>query len=175
LRGATLWFGMGILLSLAGDVLLMISLDSLFLHGLVVFLFAHIFYTVGFNTPIPAISAWGVILAVLVGWGGAKVIRRILVSVIEKGNARLRLPIIIYGVVISVMLLSAMIKLNDLTWHAGASLLVAIGAFLFYLSDIVLAWHKFVSPFQHGRIYNIALYHLGQIALIAGVIVQYST
>jgi hypothetical protein len=50
---------------------------------------------------------------------------------------------------------------------------VAIGAFLFYLSDIVLAWHKFVNPFKHGRIYNIALYHLAQIMLVAGVIVQY--
>ncbi|HNF94790.1 MAG TPA: lysoplasmalogenase family protein, partial [Anaerolineales bacterium] len=121
----------------------------------------------------PAISAWSVILAVLIGWGGAKVIRRILVSTLEKGQGKMRLPIIVYSVVISMMLLSAMVKLNDLSWHAGASILVALGAFLFYLSDIVLAWNKFVSPFNYGRIYNIALYHLGQIMLIAGVIVQY--
>ena len=173
LEGALLWFGLGLLFSLAGDVLLMISLDKLFLAGLVTFLFAHVFYVIGFNIPLPAISAWSVILAVLIGWGGAKVIRRILVSVLEKGQGRMRLPIIIYSVVISMMLLSAMVKLNDLSWHAGASILVALGAFLFYLSDIVLAWNKFVSPFNYGRIYNIALYHLGQIMLIAGVIVQY--
>lgn len=174
MEGAVLWFGMGILLSLAGDVLLLISLDRLFLHGLVVFLLAHILYIIGFNLPLPAISAWSVILAVLIGWGGAKVIRRILVSVIEKGKGRMRLPIMIYSVVISLMLLSAMVKLNDLRWNAGAALLVSAGAFLFYLSDIVLAWHKFVTPFQHGRIYNIALYHSGQIMLIMGVTVQYS-
>ena len=174
LEGALLWFGLGLLFSLVGDVLLMISLDKLFLAGLVAFLFAHVFYVIGFNIPLPAISAWSVILAVLIGWGGAKVIRRILVSVLEKGQGKMRLPIIIYSVVISVMLLSAMVKLNDLSWHAGASILVAVGAFLFYLSDIVLAWNKFVSPFNYGRIYNIALYHLGQIMLIAGVIVQYN-
>jgi uncharacterized membrane protein YhhN len=174
LEGATFWFGVGILLSLAGDVLLMISLDRLFLAGLVAFLLAHIFYVIGFNIPMPAISAWSVILAVLIGWGGAKIIRRILTSVIEKGQGRMRLPIIVYSVVISLMLLSAMIKLNDLTWSASASILVAVGAFLFYLSDVILAWNKFVAPFQHGRIYNIAAYHLGQIALIAGVIVQHS-
>jgi hypothetical protein len=52
-------------------------------------------------------------------------------------------------------------------------LLVSLGAFLFYISDIILAWNKFVAPIQHGRIYNIAAYHLGQILLIAGVVVQF--
>lgn len=174
LSGATLWFGLGILLSLLGDILLMISLDRLFLHGLVAFLLAHVFYIIGFNIPIPAISAWSVILAILIGWGGARVIRRILTSLVASGNVRMLLPIIIYSVVISLMLLSAMIKLNDLSWNAGASLLVALGAFLFYISDVILAWMKFVAPIQNGRIYNIAAYHLGQISLIAGVIVQYT-
>jgi hypothetical protein len=48
-----------------------------------------------------------------------------------------------------------------------------VGALLFYISDIILAWHKFVSPIQNGRIYNIGAYHLGQILLIAGVIAQF--
>lgn len=174
LGGAALWFGLGILLSMLGDILLMISLDRFFLYGLVAFLIAHIFYIIGFNTPLPGFSAWSVILAVFIGWGGAKVIRRILVSVIEKGQARLRLPITVYGVVISLMLLSAMVKLNDLSWDAFASVLVSVGAFLFFISDVILAWNKFVAPISGGRIYNIAAYHLGQIALIAGVIVQYS-
>ncbi|MBN8657978.1 MAG: lysoplasmalogenase [Anaerolineae bacterium] len=173
LEGALFWFGLGILLSLVGDVLLMISLDRLFLMGLGAFLLAHIFYVIGFNIPLPALSAWSVILVVLIGWGGSKVIRRILVSVDEKGQGRMRLPIILYSMVISVMLLSAMIKLNDLTWTASAALLVSLGAFLFYLSDIILAWNKFVTPIPHGRIYNIAAYHLGQILLIAGVVAQF--
>jgi len=49
LNGASLWFGIGILLSLAGDVFLLISLDRLFLAGLVAFLLAHLAYLVGFN------------------------------------------------------------------------------------------------------------------------------
>jgi hypothetical protein len=40
---------------------------------------------------------------------------------------------------------------------------------------IILAWHKFISPIQHGRIYNIGAYHLGQILLIAGVIAQFGS
>ena len=175
LSGASLWFGLGILLSLTGDVLLMISLDRFFLAALAAFLLAHLAYLIGFNIPVPEISAWGFVLAIIVGLGGTRVIRRILVSLIANGEGRMRIPIIIYGAVISLMLLSAMMKLNDFTWKANAGVLVSMGAFLFYVSDIILAWHKFVSPIQNGRIYNIGAYHLGQIILIAGVIAQFGS
>ena len=174
LNGALLWFGVGILLSLAGDVLLMIALDRLFLAGLIAFLLAHVAYVIGFNTPFPALSTWGFILAFMIGISGVRVIRRIVDSLHSKGQAGLRIPILLYALVISLMLLSAMMKLTDITWSANASALVSLGALLFYLSDIVLAWNKFVAPIQHGRIYNIGLYHLGQITLIAGVIMQFS-
>ena len=174
LNGALLWFGLGLFLSLAGDVLLMISLDRLFLAGLVAFLFAHVAYVIGFNTPVPEMSVWGIALAVIIGIGGARVIRRILAPLESKGQGHMRTPILVYSIVISLMILSAMLKLTDVKWEAGTALLVSLGAILFYISDIILAWNKFVSPLQHGRIYNIAAYHLGQIALIAGVIAQFS-
>jgi len=66
-----------------------------------------------------------------------------------------------------------MLKLTDLTWRAGAAILVSLGALLFYASDILLAWNKFVSPIKHGRMFNIGAYHLGQIGLIAGVVMQF--
>lgn len=175
LRGALLWFGLGILFSLMGDVLLMRSADRFFLAGLVAFLFAHVAYVVGFNTPLPALSAWGILLAVIIGINGVRVLRRILAPLAAQGQANLRIPIIVYGIAISIMLLSAMIKLTDVSWNASAALLVGLGAFLFYLSDIILAWMKFIAPIQHGRLYNILSYHLGQIALIAGVVLQFKT
>src|SRR5690242_2171802 len=58
LQGNTFWFGLGILLSLAGDILLMISLDRLFLPGLVAFLLAHIFYITGFRAELMAVNVW---------------------------------------------------------------------------------------------------------------------
>ena len=174
LNGALLWFGLGLLLSLAGDVLLLISPDRLFLPGLVAFLLAHIAYVIGFNIPVPEMSVWGIALAVFIGLGGARVVRRIIAALAAQGQGRMRMPILVYSIVISLMILSAMLKLTDVKWEAGAALLVSLGAILFYISDIILAWNKFVSPLQHGRIYNIAAYHLGQIALIAGVIAQFS-
>jgi len=173
LKGAPLWFGIGILISLAGDVFLLISLDRLFLAGLVAFLLAHIAYLVGFNIPIPGLSAWGFFLAIIIGLGSTRVMRRIVVPLASKGQARMRTPVIIYSAVISLMLLSAMMKMADVTWNTNAAVLVGVGAFLFYLSDIILAWHKFVAPIQNGRIYNIGAYHLGQIMLIAGVVAQF--
>jgi uncharacterized membrane protein YhhN len=172
LSGASLWFGLGILLSLTGDILLMVSLDRLFMAGLIAFLLAHLAYLIGFNIPIPQISAWGFFLAIMVGLGGMRVIRRIVAALVASGQTRMRTPIIIYGTVISLMLLSAMMKMTDFTWNANAATLISVGAFLFYVSDIILAWHKFVAPIQNGRIYNIGAYHLGQITLIAGVIAQ---
>ena len=173
LNGALLWFGLGILFSLVGDVLLMISLDRLFLPGLAAFLLAHLAYLVGFNTPLPALSSWGLILAFIIGLSGVRIMRRIIAPLAAQGQASLRFPIIVYGLVISLMLLSAMLKLTDISWDAVAALLVALGAFLFYMSDIILAWMKFIAPIHNGRIYNILAYHLGQIALIAGVVVQF--
>src|SRR5271157_5863777 len=49
LHGALLWFGIGILFSLIGDTLLL-SMDRLFLPGLIAFLFAHLAYIIGFST-----------------------------------------------------------------------------------------------------------------------------
>src|SRR5258706_8294030 len=173
LNGAVLWFGLGILFSLIGYVLLMIQLDQMFLAGLVAFLFAHVAYVIGFNIPLPVPSAWGIVFAVIISLGGTRIIRRILHALASKGQSNLRTPIIVYNLAILLMLLSAMMKLNDVTWDANAAALVSVGAFLFYISDVILAWNKFVSPIQHGRIYNIVAYHLGQIALISGVILHF--
>ena len=173
LNGSLLWFELGVLFSLAGDVLLMISLDRFFLAGLVAFLFAHAAYIIGLNTPIPALSAWSLLLAVIIGINGVRVMRRILAPLAAQGQSHLRIPLLMYGMVISIMLLSAMMKLTDTSWNALAALLVGMGAFLFYMSDVILAWMKFVAPVRHGRIYTMLSYHLGQIALIAGVVLQF--
>lgn len=172
LDGALLWFALGMLFSLIGDVLLL-WLDRMFLYGLISFLLAQIAYVIGFNSPPSDVSLWAFAMAVIVALGSARVLRRILSALAEKGNTRMRIPIIVYGLVITLMLLSAMLKLTDPLWGAGASLLVALGAFLFFLSDILLAWLKFVTPIQNGRVINIGLYHLGQICIAAGVVMQF--
>jgi len=173
LQGLTLWFGIGILFSLAGDVFLMISLDRMFIYGLITFLFAHIAYIFGFQNELMAVTAWSVLLLVLLAINGTRLIRRIVSAIKAKGQTRLVYPVILYSVVITVMLYAAMTTLSNPAWMISSTLLVSGGAFLFYISDLILAWNKFVSPIQNGRLLNIAAYHLGQIGLIAGVISQF--
>ena len=66
----------------------------------------------------------------------------------------------------------AMSTISDHNWNLGAAFLVSIGAFLFWLSDLMLAWNKFVSPLKTRPMLIVAAYQIGQISLIAGVIRQ---
>jgi alkenylglycerophosphocholine hydrolase len=171
-RGAAMWFGLGALLSLTGDVLLL-WLDRFFIFGLVAFLLAHIAYLIGFNIPLPPVTMWSLLLAMIIGVSGVRIMRRILMGVHTAGQSRMAMPVALYGVVITLMLLSALLTLSNVQWSALASASVALGAVLFYASDIVLAWNKFIQPMPRGRMLNIGLYHAGQFLLIAGVILQF--
>lgn len=174
LQGNTFWFGLGILFSLAGDVLLMISLERLFLLGLVTFLLAHIFYITGFKEELQNITAWSLILAIFIAINVGRLLRRIVGVMRAKGEDKLVVPVIIYGTVVSVMLYAAMSTIYDADWKTSAAFFASVGAFLFCASDAILAWNRFVSPVRNSRVWNIALYHLGQIGLVAGVISQFA-
>jgi uncharacterized membrane protein YhhN len=58
-------------------------------------------------------------------------------------------------------------------WKSFPSALVSMGAALFFFSDVLLAWNKFVRPVKNGRLLNMVSYHLGQIALISGAVLQF--
>ena len=172
-------FSLGIFLSMAGDVFLMISYarfsERWFLPGLAAFLLAHVSYIVGLNTPLPNVSPiWSLGLAIVLALGAARILRRIIDGVRQKGLPRLVRPVSLYGMVITLMLLSALLTLNNPAWKTSAGGLVALGAILFYFSDILLAWNKFVNPIKNGRLANMILYHLGQAALVAGVLIQFA-
>jgi uncharacterized membrane protein YhhN len=171
MRGNAFWFGLGILFSLAGDLLL--SFEKMFLPGLTAFLFAHISYVTGFREEILTITTWSLILAVFIAINVGRLLRRIVGAMRLKGEDRLVVPVLLYGTVISVMLYAAMSTIYNPAWKTSAAFFVSLGAFLFCASDAILAWNKFVSPVRNGRAWNIWLYYLGQIGLIAGVISQF--
>ena len=173
LEGYTFWFGIGILFSLVGDVLLMNFTDRMFVLGLASFLFAHTAYIIGFKDELLNLTAWSFVLLFLLFYNGTRLIRRIVGAMRAGRQNALITPVIVYSLVLSLMLFAAMSTIFDPAWKTGAAFLVSAGAFLFYLSDLILAWNKFVSPVKNGRVLNITAYHLGQIGLIAGVISQF--
>ena len=72
-------------------------------------------------------------------------------------DERLTGPVAIYMSVISLMVVMAF----------GTAVPIAIvGAVLFYASDGILGWNKFVEPVPHGRVAIMTTYHLGQIGLV---------
>jgi alkenylglycerophosphocholine hydrolase len=172
LQGAMLWFGIGILFSLIGDAFLL-SPNRFFLPGLVAFLLAHVAYIIGFSIDAALPNAWDIFFAFIILLSAVRILQRFIPTLRSKGMNSLTLPVVIYALTISIMLFFAVRTLADPAWQTNATALVSVGAFLFYISDLILAWNLFVTPIQNGRLLNIVAYHLGQIALIVGVAMHF--
>ena len=165
------WVSIALTLSMAGDVFLMLP-DRWFLPGLVAFLLAHVAYIIGLLQVWPALNIPTLIVAVLVTVTSYQIYRGIAAGLKRQGRESMRLPVLAYTVVISVMLFSALAAVTRRSETVPA-LLMAAGALLFYLSDTWNAWHRFVEPLSHRHIKVMASYHLGQILLTIGALLRY--
>jgi uncharacterized membrane protein YhhN len=175
-RGPLVWFLLGGLLSLTGDVFLLLTNERRwFLFGLGAFLLAHIAYIIGFNNPPPPFNALTLGVAIMVTLSALPLVRRILAGLTKKGLRRLVMPVRVYAAVISLMLFSAMLTLFRTDWLSTPAYLVSLGAVLFLSSDLLLAWNKFVNPIRHGPLLVMVTYHLGQLALLAGAVGQFGS
>ena len=153
--GSRAWFVLGLLLCLAGDVLLMLPSDR-FLHGLAAFLAGHVAYIVGFWAR--GVQLWALLLGVLVVAVTVAVVARPIVEAVQRDeDPELVGPVLAYIGVISAMVVLAI----------GTTVAIAImGGLLFYASDALLAWNRFVRPLPHGRLLVMITYHLAQAALV---------
>jgi uncharacterized membrane protein YhhN len=145
-------------LSLVGDVLLVLPAD-LFVPGLAAFLLAHVAYVVAMLV-LGALSG-GLLLGLL----GVAIAAAVIGVRIVRGAARhdpaLRAPVLAYLAVISLMVATA----------AGTGVAVVLaGALLFYASDAVLGWTRFVADFGRSRVVVTVSYHLGQALLALGLL-----
>ena len=148
------WFVAALALSLVGDVFLMLPRD-LFVAGLASFLLAHVAYVAGLWVDGQTALAFGIgaaVAAVAVVIVGSRVLR----AVRHGDEPALALPVGLYMTVISLMLASAV----------GTGEAAAIGgAALFYSSDALIAWERFVHPRAWHRLAIIVTYHLAQAGL----------
>ena len=172
-EGFMVWFGIALALSLAGDIVLMLSNKRL-LAGIFLFAFAHIAYIIGFNLTPPPLDVVSIIIALFILLPFIQVARRIISSIKTSGNDQFVLPVAIYSFVIGLMLFSASLSLVRQDWPYSSAVPVSLGALLFVLSDLQLAWNKFVTPLPHPELRIIIPYHIGQILIISGSLLQYS-
>ncbi len=171
LGGVLLWFTLGGVLSLCGDVFLMLP-GNFFIPGLVSFLLAHVSYIIGLNSD-DLIFTWQSAIFIL---GIAAIsywlFGRLASAMRAKGQQSLKLPVLIYVLVISLMVFSALSTGWRANWMHLPAVLVSIGAVLFYASDSMLAWDKFIQPLSHARLRVMVAYHLGQLGIIVGAVLM---
>ena len=170
--GPLIWFSLGLIFSLAGDVFLMLPREQ-FIAGLVSFLLAHVAYIIGFSLTPPPINLPGLILALVILLTAFQIFRRIAAGLDSTNNSDLKLPVMVYTIVISLMLLSALLTFLRPEWNFLPSILVSFGAMLFFLSDTFLAWNKFVAPIRYRNLLVIVNYHLGQMLIILGALLHF--
>jgi uncharacterized membrane protein YhhN len=58
-------------------------------------------------------------------------------------------------------------------WNTNAAALTGAGGILFFTSDLLLAFDRFVKPVRHGALIIMVTYHLAQIALVGGALLQF--
>lgn len=145
----------GLVLCMAGDVLLIAHSDRAFVAGLASFLLGHLLYAAAFlQLPLN-------LTAMLLG----------LPPVIALAIASLRwlwphlpagmqLPVLAYIGVICTMLLMA-----GSTWGTAPGLAVLLGAWGFALSDLAVARNQFIRPGIRNRLWGIPLYFGSQLLL----------
>lgn len=136
------WFSAALALCLLGDVLLLPRVDR-FRSGLAAFLLAHLAFIAGLATvPLEgSVDAWPVVVA------GVAVGARLLVRV----PRALRIPVAVY--------MAALLAMFGVASATGSAVATA-GAFLFLLSDTLLAWNRFIGPLPGGRVPVMVTYHL---------------
>jgi uncharacterized membrane protein YhhN len=157
---------LALLFSWGGDVLLMFqSRDSLFfLLGLASFLVAHLFYIFFFHQVRQREKLKSRLWTLLV----VAVYYSVLIAVLNPWLGELRLPVRIYGLVISFMLLLALHMFYLQNKRAGKFL--AAGAILFVLSDSILAINKFLQPVPAAGVLIMLTYGLAQFFIVYGVV-----
>jgi uncharacterized membrane protein YhhN len=147
-----------------GDLALMFdSFDQRsFLIGLLAFLIAHVAYIRFFS-----IARAGekiklkpvLILVVAVYYAG-------LISFLYNHLNEMKIPVIVYGLIISIMFLLALHMLFIKNKEAGK--LLMLGALLFVTSDSILAINKFYQSFEMAGILIMLTYGLAQLFITIG-------
>jgi uncharacterized membrane protein YhhN len=165
-EGLKKWIVTALFFSWLGDVLLMFENRNsiFFLFGLSAFLVAHIFYIVFFHSvrmQEKVASRWWLLLIVVAYYAA-------LIALLSPYLGDMKLPVRIYGIVISFMFLLALHMSFIRNKPAGRKMMT--GALLFVVSDSVLAINKFYQPFVAAGVIIMLTYGLAQLLIVLGAI-----
>ena len=141
-----------LLLSLCGDVFLMLPLKFGFELGLVSFLVAHLFFLRAFTRDAPLFGKrWPLVLLALLS------VANLLVLWPSIGNA-LRLPVLAY--MLCLVCMSAQAVSRALSLGTVGARMAGVGGIAFLISDTTLAYNKFHAPIPHSAWIVLGTYYL---------------
>lgn len=130
---------------------------QLFLCGLVSFLIAHLFYVALFARNFSRANAARKLACLLIVISAVANLR-----VLWSGLAEMRIPVLIYSIVLTTMAIAA--QLSRFSW------MVAVGALSFVASDTMLAMSIFGHPFRGSWFLVWITYYVAQVLICVGVV-----
>jgi uncharacterized membrane protein YhhN len=154
----TLWVTLGLVLSLGGDVALMLRSQRMFLIGLVLFLLAHVVYSIAFTVPNGFHGGDLVSGAVLL------LLAATVFFYLRPGLGTMQGPVLFYILVICFMVNRAISTFLGSAFSPTQAWLLTLGAILFWLSDLMLAINRFRRPFKAEPV-GLFLYYGGQLLI----------
>lgn len=158
-----------LILSWIGDIILLFADkgELYFIGGLIAFLLSHIFYILLFNKQLKMylkksrtiywIGITSIIIYLLV-----------MMVVLMPYLGDLLLPVFVYAMTISIMLLFAL--KGFLNWQKPANIYIFIGAIIFVASDSVLAFDKFYAAIPYSSFFIMSTYLAAQYLIVIGIL-----
>lgn len=165
-----IWFGVGLIFGLIGDVALQLP-DRFFMVGLAAFLVCHLSYIAGFVAMGIALQPQQALIGLVLVVGA--ILDFVYLRWRMKRDAlglTVRVPAMFYGAVITLMALCAMMTLANPAWPVQAALCCAVGAGFFLVSDMILAFERFATPPRYSKVIVMVTYHIAQFLIMAGVL-----
>lgn len=158
-----------LLFSWIGDVILLFAdkAEIYFILGLVAFLISHVIYIILFNKQnkpdVPKNKG-----LFFIGLGFILVYLATMLIVLLPKLGDLQLPVIVYALTISTMLLYAFS--GYLIWKKPANTYILVGAIIFVLSDSILAMDKFYEPIYKNSFFIMLTYLMAQYLIVIGIL-----
>ncbi len=145
----------GLAFSLLGDIFLMLQSDK-FIHGLISFFIAHVFYITAFLQPYGFSYNLFVIGCLLVYCA-------VLLAILLPKVGRLKIAIVAYAGILFAMVLTSY-SFNHIS-ELPFAYFAFIGAIIFMLSDSALAYAKFVKRHPYSQIFVLSTYYFAQVLI----------
>ena len=149
----------GLIFCLVGDVCLAFPQKNAFMGGLVAFLAGHVFYVISFISLISILHWISTEMFIIF------VVSALIFFWLRPHLKSMLIPVLLYILVITVMASGAWAVFWKSSFLISGRVLILVGSFCFYFSDVFVARNKFVEEEYRNRLLGLPLYYTGQFML----------